>query len=253
MFARSALFAAALLLAGASAAVAQEARDPDAPPRFYLGGNLGLASPSGEFADHVGNGLGLDGHLLFRPDPRGLFSLRLDAGYVNYGRESRPVPISPTVGGRITVDLTTNNDIFFVGIGPQLGAPGSRIQPYVNGSVGVAYFVTGSSLSGDRDNESFANTTNYDDGTIAYGAGAGVYVPLRRGRTPIVLDLSVRYHRNGRVSYLTEGGIRDNPDGSITLSPITSDANLLTFQVGITGGLRDRECDRDWRRRCRGD
>jgi hypothetical protein len=48
----------------------------------------------------------------------------------------------------------------------------------------------------------------------------------------------VRYHGNGEVEYLTEGGIIDHPDGSITLNPIRSQANLLTFTIGGSVGVR---------------
>ena len=224
----------AALVAAPNAAPAQR----DGPPAyFFAGGTLGVAEPAGELADHVETGYGITGHVLFRPYPEGFFGLRLDGGYVNYGRESRDVLLSSTVGGRISVDLNTTNDIVFLGIGPQIGVPGDRVQPYVNGMVGVAYFTTSSSLRGELDDESFANTTNYDDAVLSYGGGAGLYVPLRTGRAPISLDLGVRYHRNRDVSYLREGGITDNPDGSITLHPIRSDTDLLTFHVGVSIGI----------------
>jgi|TARA_B110000116_G_scaffold248616_1_gene241760 hypothetical protein len=39
------------------------------------------------------------------------------------------------------------------------------------------------------------------------------------------------------VSYLTEGDIVDNPDGSVTKYPKPSEADLLSFQLGVTLGL----------------
>jgi hypothetical protein len=233
-----------LLLAAIAAAPTAALAQRDGPPAyFFAGGTLGVAEPAGELADHVETGYGITGHVLFRPYPEGFFGLRLDGGYVNYGRESRDVMLSPTVGGRITVDLNTSNDILFFGVGPQLGLPSGRVRPYVNGSVGLAYFVTGSSLRGD-DEDAFANTTNYDDSAFSWGGGAGTYVALRTGRLPIALDLGVRYQRTGSVSYLAEGGIVDRPDGSIALFPIQSDTELLTFQVGVTAAI-GRSHDRD--------
>ena len=233
----------AALVAAPTAALAQR----EGPPAyFFAGGTLGVAEPAGELADHVETGFGITGHVLFRPYAEGFFGLRLDGGYVNYGRESRDVMLSPTIGGRITVDLRTSNDILFFGVGPQLGLPTGRVRPYLNGSVGMAYFVTGSSLSGADSDLSFANTTNYDDSVFSWGGGAGAYVALRTGRLPIALDLGVRYQRTPDVSYLAEGGIEDRPDGSIALFPIQSDTELLTFQVGVTAAIgRGRGGDDD--------
>ena len=246
-----------LLLAALAAAptIAAAQRD-DRPSHFFAGGALGVAQPAGDFADHIETGFGIAGHALYRPDTDGIFGLRLEGGYVNYGRESRAVPLSPTVGGRISVDLNTTNDILFLGIGPQLGMPSGRLRPYVNGTVGMAYFVTGSSLRGDRDNDTFASTTNYDDAALSWGGGAGSYLALRTGRLPIALDLGVRYQRTGSVSYLAEGGIVDRPDGTIAFSPIRTETELLTFQIGVTAAIgRDRDRDDDGdddRRRSRG-
>lgn len=245
------VIASALSLLVTTPALAQ--RRDDVTPHLFVGASLGVAEPTGEFADYVDTAFGAEGHFLARPG-RGQLALRIDGGYVNYGREHRSVMLSPTVGGRVTVDLNTTNDILFLGAGPQIGVPGDRLQPYVNGTVGLAYFTTSSSLRGDRDDESFANTTNYDDATLSYGAGAGLYVPLRRGSAPISLDLGVRFHRSADVSYLREGDITDNPDGTISVFPVESDANLFTFQLGVSAALRrsgDRDGDGDDDRRRR--
>ena len=73
--------------------------------------------------------------------------------------------------------------------------------------------------------------------TLAYGGGAGLYIPVRRGHSPISIDAGLAYRRNGRADYLLEGGIEDNPDGSITLDPIRSDTDLLTFHIGVSVGI----------------
>lgn len=57
---------------------------------------------------------------------------------------------------------------------------------------------------------------------------------IKGGRTPIDLNLGVRYHENGVVTYLREGDILDHPDGSVTLFPIVSEANLMSFRIGLT-------------------
>jgi hypothetical protein len=115
------------------------------------------------------------------------------------------------------------------------------IRPYVNGTAGLSYFATTSSVEGTHgDDEPFARTTNYDDTQFSWGGGAGVLVPVSHGaRTLVFLDLGARYHDNGRnVRYLGEGGIRDLPNGDILLDVIHSRADLITYHVGVSIGVR---------------
>ena len=39
-------------------------------------------------------------------------------------------------------------------------------------------------------------------------------------------------------SYLREGDIHDNPDGSISFRPTRTRADLVTLQLGVSVGLR---------------
>ncbi len=237
MFTRSALLATTLFLAAASSGGAQQNPEPAGPARAFAGGSLQVAQPVGEFGDYIGAGFGLGGHFLYAIAPSSGLGLRVDGGFVNYGSERYSSPISSTIGGRILVDVTTSNNILLLGAGPQLMLPSGRVRPYLFGTAGLAYFVTESSLRGTRGGEDFANTTNFDDLTFAYGGGTGVYVPVRGGRLPISIDVGARFHRNGRARYLREGSIRDEPNGSISYTPIESETDLVTFHVGVSAAL----------------
>jgi hypothetical protein len=241
--------AAAALLSRPGLAQDDDDYDPDydpdydeyaemTPRRSYLGGELTFAQPQGEFSDFVRDGWGGGVHYLLRLDDAGWVGLRLDASLLNYGHERERVQLSNTVGGRILLDLTTDNNIAFAGFGPQLGLPTGVLRPYVNGFVGVSYIYTESSVGGTSSGERFASTTNFDDASFAYGGGGGLYVPLGRRRHPVSLDLGVSYRHNGVAEYLRHGDIVDNDDGSITLFPVVSETNLLTFQVGVSVPLR---------------
>jgi len=237
------LLAAAAALAAHPAAAQHDDDSYDyayehALPRSYVGVELTAASPQGEFRDYVNSGFGGGMHYLLRADRDGWLALRVDASILNYGHERQRVLLSNTVGGRITLDLTTDNNIAFFGAGPQLGMPTGAVRPYVNGFAGVSYIFTESSVGGSSDGESFASTTNYDDASFAYGGGAGLYIPLSHRRHPMSLDAGVSYRHNGSAQYLREGDITDNPDGSITLHPVFSETNLLTFHLGVSVGLR---------------
>ena len=238
-----ALVAAALALFTRAAAAQDDEYYPDDYgydlPRSYVGGELAFAKPQGEFGDFVNNGWGGGAHYLLRADRDGWLGLRVDASLLNYGHERQRVLLSNTIGGRIGVDLTTDNNIAFIGAGPQIGLPTGAFRPYVNGFVGVSYIFTESSVRGSSSGESFASSTNYDDASFAYGGGAGLYIPVgRRRHNPVSIDLGAQYRHNGQAYYLVKGGITDNPDGSITLDPIRSETNLLTFHVGVSVGVR---------------
>ena len=227
----------ALCATAALSAPARAQTEELKPIRAWTGGALMIATPVGEFDSYVGTGWGLSGHFALKLDSDGLVSLRADAGFVNYGNERKRVCLSPTVGCRIEVDLTTSNNIFAFSFGPQLAVPGGPLQPYFNASIGGSYFATVSSVSGTS-SEDFASTTNFDDFTFSWQLGSGLRIPVPIGSSPFYLDFGARYNINGEVEYLTEGGIIDNPDGSITLNPIRSEANLVTFVIGASFGVR---------------
>ena len=230
-----------LLLAAVDAARAQRAPDSFAPlalPRFYGGAGLLGAQPQGEFADFVDAGFGVGGHGIFRLDERGLFGIRLDGGFLNYGSETKRVPLSSTIGGRIQVDVNTTNNIFFLGVGPQLMLPTGGFRPYLNATAGFSVFATTSSVEGANNVEPFASDENYSDVTFAYGGGAGFYIPVYRGKSTVSLDIGARYHSNGSVKYLREGSIVDLPNGDIEINPIRSRADLITYHLGVTIGGR---------------
>lgn len=240
---------AALLLSGLPAFIpAAEVHAQEwSPPRGFVGLDVLMAEPVGEFSQNVGRGWGLEVRGRYALDPEGWMSLRGDAGFVQYGHERQRV--CSAYGCRVLFDLTTRNQIFFAGVGPELAIPGEWIRPYVHAGLGLGYFSTSSGLSGTADTEEFAHTENFSDAVMAWSTGAGVEVLVRRGPTPVALNFAWSYHGNGEAEYLREGDIVDNPDGSITLFPRRSEANLMTFRIGFSVGLRkDRDdCRRCWR------
>jgi hypothetical protein len=229
----------ALLTAG-SPVSAQEA-DAAAAPVVYVGAQGMYARPVGEFRDYVKHGGGLNVFIAWPVTRANPLALRADGGFIVYGSETRRVCFSSTVGCRVLLDLTTTNSIAYLNIGPQLMLPTGPVRPYVNAAIGGAYFGTTSSVEGTSSDETIASTTNFDDVTFSWAAGGGMMIRLggRPGR-PVLLDLGARYHGNGEVEYLKKGDIIDNPDGSITIRPTRSAANLVTFQVGVSIGAGGR-------------
>ena len=193
--------------------------------------------PMGALGSNIGFGYGADGAYLFRLDQRGVFSLRANVGIVDYGNESKRVPLSPTVGGRIQVRVSTNNYIVPMSIGPQLTWPTGSVRPYVNAGLGGQAFYTESHIDGADDDDDFAHTTNQSDFTSTWSAGGGVYIPVYEKRTKVMLDLGVQYYNGGEAQYLRPGSITDLPNLQIQITPLQSTTHVLLARVGVRVGL----------------
>lgn len=209
-------------------------------PRWELGLFLLLANPSGEFEQYVdvGGGFAADG-LYFLDDGR-TFAIRADLAWILYGSQTVRRPLSPTVPF-VAVDVTTRNSIASWSFGPHVELGSGAFRPYGFGSVGFSYFTTDTQVEGSRDTEPFATTKNFDDFTLAWAGGGGFKVQLKRGHTPVALDFSAQYVRNGLTRYLREGSLRELPGGGWTADPIESETNLWSFRLGVSLGLRGED------------
>jgi hypothetical protein len=213
------------------------AQESTPAPRGYVGGEVLVAKPTGAFAENVGTGFGLGFFGRYALDEAGVLSLRGDLGFLQYGRET--IRICITLPCRVTGDLTTENNIIFAGLGPELGVVGGPVRMYGNFSAGFAYFATTSSVDGANDDGvPFASSTNFDDATFAWMGGVGVQIRVSSGRHPVDIDFGARYHENGEAEYLRKGDIQDLPDGSVVIRPRRSETNLWTFRLGVSVGLR---------------
>lgn len=192
--------------------------------------------PVGEFRQYVGLSYGVDGNVLFRLDHDGAIALRADLAWIDYGEESHRTALSETVGGRVQVDVNTTNQILVFGVGPQVTMPRGAIRPYTGATLGLTHFFTVSDVKGDYDQGTIASTTNYRATKLAWTSNAGLYVPLRYGVTPILLDVGVTYVASGRLSYLRPGGIVDLPNGQIALNTVTSSTRFLACRIALKFG-----------------
>lgn len=192
--------------------------------------------PQDALADNIGLGYGVDGTYLFRLDKAGIFGLRADAGFLQYGNESKRVPLSSTIGGRIQVDVSTSNYIVPLSIGPQIMWPKGAVRPYANAGIGGQFFFTQSSVDGSDDVGSFAHTTNQWDRTMMWLAGGGVYVPVYQRRFNVLLDIGAQYVDGGRARYLKPGSIEDLPDSQIRITPMESQTHMVVVRFGVRLG-----------------
>lgn len=193
--------------------------------------------PQGALGNNIGLGYGFDAGYLFRLDRAGFLALRADVGFLQYGDESKQVPLSSTIGGRIQVKVSTNNNIVPLSIGPQLMWPHGSIRPYVNAGIGGQFFYTESHVQGDDDQLEFARTTNQWDNTANWVAGGGVYIPVSRGRVKVDIDAGAQFLNGGRAKYLRPGSIEDLPDGQIRITPMESETHMVLVRLGIRLGV----------------
>jgi opacity protein-like surface antigen len=201
------------------------------PSRFSFGGDVVISQPKGEFANNVPNGYGIDLTGMFRVDPRGYLNIRADFGAVQYGEETQRVNFLPTTG-RVGLEVKTGNQIGFGSIGAQLQIPDGWFRPYANAAFAPTYFWTSSSISGTDNSGEFASTTNQDDWSHAWVFGGGLMIPF--GKTIGALNLGAKYFYGGEATYLREGDITDNPNGTITLNPRRSKTDLVLWQLGVS-------------------
>lgn len=212
-------------------------------PKAWLGLSLIGAQPQGDFGRVVDDAAGGALELTVPLARDGQLRLHAEAGALIYGHEHRSMCAPAPIGCRIDFDLSTDNAIFFGGVGPELALLGN-VSPYANATIGVSDFRTFSSLGSDG-GESFANTSHYHDDVLAGRVGGGVRAQVRHGRFPLLVDLGARYHFNGTARYLIKGDVRDLPDGRIAFDPRRSEANVLAFQLGVQVGLgRQRAAER---------
>jgi len=225
---RAALFAIVLALTS-RAAGAQGLRE--VRTRSTWGGGFTVGLPVGEFHDFVGVHPGV-GTAVTIGGPVGL---RIAGTLLVYGHEQQIVPFGGW-GGRLAFGMNTDNIIGTLGLGPQITLGSGPVRLYGYGTIGLGYFATVSSLGGCGCYDA-GQTTNFDDWALAREAGGGMQLRLSR-HGPAFLDLSARYLRNGRVEYLREGSIYEDADGRIVVRPVESFANLVTFQIGMSFGIR---------------
>jgi hypothetical protein len=203
-------------------------------PRWHVGAALEVGQPVGDFKQQVSNAVGLQAHFLLRLDRRGSTALRLQGGWLNYGHESQQVCLGATPGCRIEANVSTTNNIFSLSVGPEFSVPLGVFRLYGHGLVGVSRFSTLSALGGGILPDFVAADQNFGEAGIFWSGGGGIQMSINKHAS---LDFGVAYQGHGRREYLTEGGITDNPDGSLNFDVKRSAADLFAIRIGFSTAL----------------
>jgi hypothetical protein len=228
-----------LLVSGLYAGVADAQRNA---PRALTGRFLGAAylqvsEPKGDFGQNTGNGFGINASGLWRLDPSGIANVRVDAGFLVYGSNTRRIDFANT-GGLVKLDLRTTSSIFSMVGGPQLGGTTGAISPYVAALGGFSAFWTESSVEGSNNNSNnnqpFASTTNSSDVALAYGMAGGLAIRLGSSNRPVRLDLGARYLRHDEASYLNDKRVEDGFRANRDPIPLRGRADFVTYYLGAS-------------------
>ena len=197
--------------------------------------NFILAFPQGEFKENVDRlGFGIGGEFMFLTPQKGSpVGIGINAGFINYGSESRREPFSLTIPD-VTVDVDRTNNLFNFHLMLRVAPYAGKLRPYAEGLFGGAYIYTQTEIK-SRGSEEVASSTNFDDFAWNYGAGVGLMYEVHRDNekgSAFFIDLRARYLYGSEAEYLKEGSVIIE-NGQVTYEVSRSKTDLLTVQLGV--------------------
>jgi opacity protein-like surface antigen len=204
--------------------------------------------PTGEFGSHVSTSAGLGSTTLHNIDKRGIMGLRVDGYYLLFDSETRMLPpglvaqlvdIAPPYG---STEVTTENKLYSLLAGPQIGFRSGAVRGFVNGGIGITRFATESYVEvcdpSAEDGRSEERNTNFAHYTFAWASGGGLEFDLGSNFS---LLLATQYLNNGTSRYVKQAELDLRPDGAVDFLPTESEANLVVLQIQLSyrfGGSR---------------
>jgi hypothetical protein len=226
-----------LVLMSASAALAESP--------FQAGAHFSLGFPRNEFAETVdATGFGGGGSFLYHIPYTGLsFGAGID--FFIYGSETRSVPFS-SYAPEVTVDVTRTNSIFQGFLMMRLQPDFKKITPYADGLFGFNYLSTSTDVESqdyNDDDDDIASSTNYDDGALCYGGGAGLLIKVYESQESedfssrdlsVFVDAGCRMLVGGEAEYLKKGDIEIDENNKVIYHPNRSETDLFVFNIGVS-------------------
>ena len=197
-----------------------------------------IGVPQGEFRRNVDKtGFGIVANVGLAPETIPVM-IGIEAGYLNYGSESRREPLSTTIPD-VTVDVNTTNNFVLghaiVRVQPNVGT----VRPYLQGLLGMNYLFTKTTIENRAlPGQEVASDVNKSDVTFSYGGGVGIMVNVYSGEEEeslrnVLIHAGARYVAGGRAQYLREGSIRREA-GNVTYDTLESTTDLLSILIGVS-------------------
>lgn len=216
----------------------------------WAGGfGLVVGSPQDEFRKNVDNvGFGLDAFATHNLGGSA-FQLGGTFSFMVYGRDKRSEPFSYTIPD-VRVDVITTNSIVMGHLLARLQPPKGGLRPYIEGLYGFHYLSTSTTIENQHaseDDNEIASSTNFEDFTSSYGAGAGLMFTIWDASNitggsgdfsgKLLLDLGARYLFGGEAEYLKKGSIQPDEQTSDPTDLIydvqRSKTDILNFRIGL--------------------
>ncbi|HEX6371783.1 MAG TPA: hypothetical protein VF006_22870 [Longimicrobium sp.] len=224
------LLCALLLLALAAPAAAQ--RRSAVSTEVSVGAVA--ARPGGEFRRTMGDGYGASLRSVQRLHALPWLALRMEGGLLLQDLRRDSVPGS--AGESQRVDQVTSNTLLFVGVGPQVGVTRGPVRPYAHAFAGAHYLVTDAAYEGYVGGGRLEyGGRSFEDAAWSWGGGAGVYVPLGRGRRAVALDLGATYRFGGEATFLTDEIVTIGPN-VLAGEMVSGRTDMLVVQLGVAFG-----------------
>ena len=198
------------------ALVGEANAQPEDERRWLLAGGGVVGNALGDF-DDAGSGAlpGASVSISYRVQETP-FRVGGELTFLRYGGVNRRVPLSLTLP-EFPVELSTDKDLLQVLFTTRVQRHQGPLRPYIEGSAGLHYVFTHSSIDLDRGfDDTLAGVTNFDDYAPSLGVGAGLIVPINDW---LSLDTQLRWSYGGVAEYLTEGFI-DPERGRVTAADI---------------------------------
>ena len=206
--------------------------------RRIAGGVSATASqPLGDLRRGGRVGAGVAGFVSISADPLGVLGLRLEGGTQNYGTTSLRSASSLGYFATNLRQITTNN-IFWLGVGPQVEIPLGPVRPYGFATVGGANFSTDTRLQYSVFGDPYSvgrefQATDLSNWAFARAAGGGVRFRVGGDRhRAAFVDLGARWQRVNNVRFLAPGAIPTDVDPN-TLA-LSGRPNFVTYHLGIS-------------------
>lgn len=199
--------------------------------------SFAYGTPKGAFQQNLDrDAYGLETSFTYQL-PQTPIHLGIGMTYQNYGWRERHEYFSPNIQ-EVQVKVRTTNNIFIPHLVARLEPDLGFFSPFVEGSLGLNYLYTESSIIDDWDEEEIASTVNYDYVTTNSGVGGGVKFRLYEGYDnegdylKVSMIIKSRFMLGGEADYLREGDLQRNRRG-VTYELNRSRTDLRTFNVGF--------------------
>ena len=198
--------------------------------RWQGGAQLMVAVSRGSLGDVFGTGFGFEPFGVLRLDRKGTIGVRVQGGMIDYGSDTRAVPLAGA-GPAFGVQIATTRNATTLALGPQLSWPLGRFRPYAYATVGAAYFHSQADLSG-RDSLGAWQVLSVDVNRTVLGAGAGGGLGFRLTRQA-QLDAGVEFRRYRDVRTIGDGAV-ELPNGRVFMTANQGDLDHVLVRVGVT-------------------